>query len=88
MKKAFRRGFLLGIGLARLTAKKMSDEVHKFARENNLNKREAEQMAKEFVASAGKERKRAVSLLKKEGAMVQKKFKSARSTIAHKFKKK
>jgi len=68
MKKSFRRGFLLGIGLARLTANKVKSEVRKFAKENDLNKKEADQLAGDFVKKVNRERKQIMAKAMKEAS--------------------
>ena len=48
MKELLRKGFLLGIGITELTTTKVKKEIHKYMKENNINKSEAEKYAKEF----------------------------------------
>jgi hypothetical protein len=74
VKKAFRRGFLLGIGLARLTAREIGKEVKQFARENQLDKKEADSLAREFMSSFEKEKKTIVHTIRKETKDLEGKF--------------
>ena len=84
MKKSFRRGFLLGIGLVRLSAQKVEQEVKAFARENRLTKKEAETLAKEFLRKAEAERKKLIVDVKKESKTLEKRFRSEIARIKRK----
>jgi len=88
MKNAFRKGFLLGVGLARMSADKLSKEVKKFAKEHNLTRKEAEELSSEFVHHFEKERSWVVSEYHRETRMLQRKFRSALASESKRVKAK
>lgn len=57
-KELLRKGFLLGLGAASLTTKKINEVVKDLQKKGKINSKEGEELVKKFLKEADSERKR------------------------------
>jgi polyhydroxyalkanoate synthesis regulator phasin len=57
-KDLLRKGFLLGLGAASLTSKKVNETIKGLKKKGKLNSAEGEELVKKFIKEADSERKR------------------------------